>query len=117
MQLEVWLNDHTIGILVDSGSTHSFIFVTAACRLHLDPVHKLGLHVGVANGDQVACTGICRAVHIFINSKEFVIDLFVIPLEGYDMVLGVQLRTLEPILWDFAHARMSCWRDDHRIVW
>jgi hypothetical protein len=57
-------------------------------------------------------------VHIFINSKEFVIDLFVIPLEGYDMVLGVQwLRTLKPILWDFAHARMSCWRDDHRIVW
>jgi hypothetical protein len=44
--------------------------------------------------------------------------LFVIPLEGYDMVLGVQwLRTLKPILWDFAHARMSCWRDDHRIVW
>jgi hypothetical protein len=89
MQLEVRLNDHTISALVDSGSTHSFISVTAACRLHLDPVHKPGLHVGVANGDQVACTGICCAVHIFIDSEEFVIDLFVIPLEGYDMVLGV----------------------------
>jgi hypothetical protein len=31
MQLEVRLNDHTIDALVDSGSTHSFISVTAAC--------------------------------------------------------------------------------------
>jgi hypothetical protein len=118
MQLEVRLNDHTIDALVDSGSTHSFISVTGACRLHLDPVHKPGLHVGVANGDQVVCTGICRVVHIFIYSEEFVIDLFVIPLEGYDMVLGVQwLRTLGLILWDLAHTHMNFWHDDHRIVW
>jgi hypothetical protein len=32
------------------------------------------------------------------------------------MVLGVQwLRTLESILWDFEHARMCCWHDDHRV--
>jgi riboflavin synthase alpha subunit len=53
---------------MDSGSTHSFIFVTATYRLHLDPIHKPKLHIGVANGDQVACTGICRTVHNFINS-------------------------------------------------
>jgi hypothetical protein len=34
------------------------------------------------------------------------------------MVLGVQwLCTLGPILWDFGRAQMSCWRDDHRVVW
>jgi hypothetical protein len=66
----------------------------------------------------VATTGICRAAHVFIDTKEFVIDLFVIPLDGYDAVLGVHwLRTLGPILWDFAQARMTCWRDDHRVVW
>jgi thiamine pyrophosphate-dependent acetolactate synthase large subunit-like protein len=29
-------------------------------------------------------------------------------------------RTLRPILWDFECARMSrmsCWHDDHRVVW
>jgi hypothetical protein len=26
---------------------------------------------------------------IFIDAEEFVVDLFVIPLEGFDMVLGV----------------------------
>jgi hypothetical protein len=47
-----------------------------------------------------------------------VIDLFVIPLEGYDKVLGVQwLRTLGPLLWDFNTTRLSCWRDDHQVTW
>jgi hypothetical protein len=27
------------------------------------------------------------------------------------------LRTLGPILWDFDRARLSCWRDDHQVVW
>jgi hypothetical protein len=47
-----------------------------------------------------------------------VLDFFVIPLADYDMVLGVHwLRTLGLILWDFTKARMSCWRDDHCVVW
>jgi hypothetical protein len=34
------------------------------------------------------------------------------------MVLSVKwLWTLGPILWDFANACMSCWRDDHRVDW
>jgi hypothetical protein len=45
-------------------------------------------------------------------------DLFIIPLGGFDMVLDVQwLRSLGPILWDFDHGHMSCWRIDHRVVW
>jgi hypothetical protein len=57
--------------------------------------------------------GICRAVHIFVDQEEFVI-----PMEGYDMVLGVHwLRSLGPILWDFGRVCLCCWRDDHRVVW
>jgi hypothetical protein len=44
--------------------------------------------------------------------------LFVILLDGFDMVLGVQwVRSLGPILWDFDRCRMSCWRVDHRVLW
>jgi hypothetical protein len=104
--------------LVDSGSTHSFISTEAACRLHHEPLFRLRLQVTVANGDRVASAGICPNIKFFIDSGEFVLDLFVIPLAGYEMVLGVQwLRTLGPILWDFSRARMSCWRDDHRVEW
>jgi hypothetical protein len=118
MQLAVRMGDQLLGALVDSSSTHSFISVGAASRLYLDPLPLPGLHVKVANGDRVATAGICRKTRIYIDSKEFVIDLFIIPVDGYDMVLGVHwLRTLGPILWDFAHNHMSCWCDDHRVVW
>jgi hypothetical protein len=34
------------------------------------------------------------------------------------MVLGMNwLRMLGPILWDFANACMSCWQDDHPVIW
>jgi hypothetical protein len=118
MQLTVRIGDQTLGALVDSGSTHSFISAAAACRLHLEPLLHPGLRVTVANGDRVASARICRDVHIFINDEEFITDLFVIPLGGYDMVLGVQwLRTLGPILWDFKQCHMSCWCDNHLVRW
>jgi hypothetical protein len=94
------------------------ILMSTASLLHLEPEACPSLHVTVANGDHVASAGICCFIHIFIDSEEFIINLFVIPLEGYDMVLGVQwLCTLKPILWDFERARMSCWCDDHRVIW
>jgi hypothetical protein len=100
MQLAVRIMDQVVGALIDSGSTHS-ISAFVAARLHLNPLHQPSLHVKVANGDRVPSTGVCCGVHIFINSEEFVVDLFIIPLEGYDMVLGIQwLRTLGPFLWD-----------------
>jgi hypothetical protein len=93
----------TIRALVDSGSTHS-ISACATSRLHLE--------------DRVTMAGVCCVIHIFIDSKEFIIDLFVIPLKGYDMVLGIQwLRTPGMILWDFEHTRMCCLRNDHCIMW
>jgi hypothetical protein len=99
MQLAVRINDNILEGLVDSGSTHSFISASAASILHLEPDTRPGLHVMVANGDRIASVGICRAIHIFVDSEEFIIDLFVVPLEGYDMLLGMQwLRTLNSIL-------------------
>jgi hypothetical protein len=67
------------------------------------------LTVAVTNGNQVASDGVCHTTRIFIGSEEFILDLFVIPLDDFDMVLGVQwLRSLGSILWDFDCCRMSC---------
>jgi hypothetical protein len=118
MQPAVRINDDILGALVDSGSTHSFISTSVTSLLYMEPVVRPNLHVTVTNGDRVASVGVCRTVHVFIDLEEFIIDLFMILLEGYDMVLGVQwLHTLGSILWDFERARMSCWRDDHRVMW
>jgi hypothetical protein len=118
MKLFIRLDVDTVTTLVDSGSMHSFISTEAACRLHLEPVYRLGLQVTMANDDKVASTGVCHNVQFYIDREAFVMDFFIIPLVGFEMVLDVQwLRTLGPILGDFANARMSCWRDDHCVDW
>jgi hypothetical protein len=104
--------------LVDSGSTHCFISEHTARRLDLAPIARPGLTVGVANGDRVPLTGVCKNVPITIIGEAFYIDLHVIDLHGYELVLGCDwLRTLGPILWDFQRQTMAFWRDDHRVQW
>jgi hypothetical protein len=117
MQLHVQVREATLAALVDSGSTHSFILATAARRLDLQSALRPSLIVRVANGDRVASDGVYHATRVLIGSEEFTLDLFVIPLDDFEMVLGVQwLRSLGLILWDFDRCRMSCWHDNHRVV-
>lgn len=118
MRLAVIIGGVTMSALVDSGSTHTFVATEAARRLGLSPTTKSGLNVMVANGDQVTSSGICSGIPIKIDSEDFITDCYVIPLVGYNVVLGVQwLRTLGPILWDFDKLTMSFWRDDHQVAW
>lgn len=103
---------------MDSNLTHSFINTALAHRIGLIPTPCLGLIVGVTNGERVPSMGICKEVHLVIDREEFIIDLYTIPLEGYDMVLGCDwLRTLGPMLWDFDRLTMMFWRHDHRVMW
>jgi hypothetical protein len=55
---------------------------------------------------------------VLIGGEPFDIDLYALPLDDYDMVLGVQwLGTLGPILWDFARRTLSFSRGGARILW
>lgn len=54
----------------------------------------------VANGNRVACRGLARDIAILIANEHFIVDCYAIPLNYYDVVLGVSyLPTLGPILW------------------
>ncbi|XP_068662944.1 uncharacterized protein [Aristolochia californica] len=64
--------------------------------------------VSVANGKKVPSYGISKAVTFSIGSTSFNAEFFVIPMAGFDMVLGIKwLQTLGPILWDFSALTMS----------
>lgn len=118
LQLTTVVHAVSLTALVDSESTHSFIAADTAARLGLTPEARLGLTVGVANGDRVPSAGVCRNVVVHIGQEEFCINLFVIPLDGYELVLGCEwLRTLRPILWDFNRLSMAFWHQDHRVKW
>ena len=118
MQLRVQVGDHELTTLLDSGSTHNFVSMNAARRVGLHFHDSGGAHVVVANGDRVACRGLARDVAIKISEEFFSVDCFAIPLDSYDMVLGITwLRTLGPILWDFDDLCMAFTHQGRRVLW
>lgn len=118
MQLRVHLGCHELTALLDSGSTHNFISTGAARRVGLPFSDSAGAHVVVANGDRVTCRGLASAVGVRIGAETFKVDCYSIPLECYDMVLGISwLRTLGPVLWDFDTLCMAFNRQGRRVLW
>lgn len=88
----IWLHAEIVGsalsALVDSRSNHCFVSMATAARLGLTPTPRPMLTVGVANGERVPSSGVCTAIPILIGQERFYVDISVIPLDGYEMVLG-----------------------------
>lgn len=89
MQLHVQIASVTLLALDDSGSTHTFVAKEAACKAGITPAPRPRMKVVVTNGDHVECPGLCGNVQLTIG-EEFAVDCYVIPLDGFDVVLGVQ---------------------------
>jgi hypothetical protein len=62
----------------------------------------------MANGERVTCPDVIRRAPIIIEGDRFSVDLFVVPLAGYDLVLGTQwMVTLGRISWNFIDHTIS----------
>jgi hypothetical protein len=118
LQLRATIGGAIMIVLIDSGSTHSFISDASAHRVGLKPVPRPGLSVAVANGDRVPTTGVCQGAHMDIAGEPFSVDLYTIPLVGYDLILWCDwLRTLGPVVWDLDKLSMTFWHHDHKVQW
>ena len=118
MQLAVQLGAASLVALLDSGSTHSFISEEAARRSGLPLRHRPRLTAMVANDEKITCAGVIRDAPLLIAGASFPAELFVMPLAGYDIVLGTKWRgALGPIVWDLANRRMSFRRGDCTVSW
>lgn len=76
--------------LIDFGSTHNFSSSIAAQQLALNVRSLSNTEVSIANGEQVKSLGVCSQILISIEGQDFTTDFYVIPLGGFDMVLGVK---------------------------
>ena len=118
MKVYVNIGEHQLVALLDSGSTTNFINMAAAQQIGLHFHDSPGASVIVANGDRVACRGQTRNVAARIGDEFFGLDCYAIPLDPYDMVLGISfLKRLGPILWDFDDLVMSFYYRGHRVLW
>jgi hypothetical protein len=118
MKLEVGLGSTSLVALLDSGSTHNFISEAAALRTGLPLQHQSRLTAMVANGEHVACVGVIRDAPLTIGGASFPADLYVMPLVGYDVVLGTRwLVVLGPFMWDFSNRAVSFTYQGRAFYW
>jgi hypothetical protein len=97
MQIEVSIMGQALTTLLDASSTHNFINLGTARALKLEYSPNQGLQAMVANGGKVTCSRFPNNIGI----EEFIMDAYAIPLDSFNIILGVQfLRTLGPTLWD-----------------
>lgn len=77
-------------VLVDSGNTHNFLSQDIAKKLGLLPSKEAHFEVAVANGEKLASSERCKELCMTLQGVPIVIDLYLLPLEGCDAVLGAQ---------------------------
>lgn len=97
------LQGKSVSILVDSGSSHTFI--NSAVAQSLSGVQPLSpaVHVQVANGAVLQCTSHIPSADWSIQGYHFSTNLKLLPLSSYDMILGLDwLASFSPmqVHWD-----------------
>ncbi|XP_045087991.1 uncharacterized protein [Aegilops tauschii subsp. strangulata] len=89
MRLHGWVQDREVLMLVDSGSSHSFVCESLAEQLSGMKVSDHTMAVRVANGGVLQCNRELPACPWRTQGVTFHTDLKVLPLGCYDMILGI----------------------------
>ena len=95
------VGDQELQILIDDGATHNFIQpgMVEKFGFALKPIAPF--HISVGNGNKLTSQWRCSAVNLAIQGYPFTLDLYVLPMEGPDIMLSVQW------LLDFGEVRQN----------
>lgn len=116
LRLQAIINGFKVQTLIYGGSTHNFIQERVAKFLRLPIVSSSHFRVLVGNGQSLTCEGYCPQIAIQLGSETFSIDLFVLQIQGTDVVLGVKwLEFLGPITNYYQRMYMEFTWADHLV--
>lgn len=88
-------------VLIDTGSNNNFIQEALVGKLGLSCKEAKKFKVYMGNWQFLVCDKKCVRVELVLQGTHFEVDLFVLPIWGLDVVLGMQwLRTLSPCVHD-----------------
>jgi hypothetical protein len=108
LKLISYIKHQKVIILVDSGSSHNFIYRHISQETHCY-IHIINnFEIMISNGGSMKCGGCCENVHLQTDDYHLKSHMFAIDMGGFDIVLGADwLRTLGPILMDFKALTMQ----------
>jgi len=99
---------HTFSILIDSGSTHNFIKQALVERLGLAITPCPRFRVATGSGAFLVCQFCCKNAPILVQGITFDVDVFVLAIEGPDVVLGFPwLESLGKVSHDYSALTME----------
>ncbi|KAD6453982.1 hypothetical protein E3N88_08688 [Mikania micrantha] len=108
----------SVQVLLDGGSTHCFVQTRMASHLNLTIEAIAPFSVLVGSGERLPCTGLAKQVPLVIQQHTIIVDFYVLPLQGWDIVLGVSwLSTLGPVITDYSTSRFEFTQDGKNITW
>ena len=96
------INQHPTVILFDSGASHSFISAKFGARVGLDFRHTKGSFMISTPGGKVASNQIVRNAPLSLSSKTVPTTLILLPLEGMDIILGMDWMKRHGVLLDIS---------------
>lgn len=116
MRIVGTIGTRQIQILIDSGSTHNFLDSKLASKLQCFTKGVPVMKVRVANGKNLDCSQLCKDFQWLMQGVWFKTDVLLLPLDNYDMVLGVQwLQSLDDIVWNFKALTMQ-FKVDSKVI-
>ncbi|KAI3906770.1 hypothetical protein MKW92_001700, partial [Papaver armeniacum] len=104
-------------ILFDTGATHSFIASSFVLSLGLK-TELLDGYLGVASavGGSARVDRVARMCVVRIAKHEFLIDLFVMNMSGYDVILGMDWLSAHRAVFDCFQKRVTLHSGEGSVV-
>ncbi|KAL5751082.1 hypothetical protein ACOSP7_025685 [Xanthoceras sorbifolium] len=82
------LTHEVVTVLIDSGSSHNFVSKQIAKKAGLQTISNGHLEVMVASGERLVSLGKCVQTQLNLQGYPIVMDFYLLPIEGYDVILG-----------------------------
>lgn len=104
IKLRGWVQNRELLMLVDSGSTHSFIDEQKGQHMRGLQALQSPLKVQVADGGQIPCSRIIPQCSWWTQGHSFKTDFRLLPLGSYDVILGMDwLEQHSPMQINWSH--------------
>ncbi|GMI86644.1 hypothetical protein HRI_002333700 [Hibiscus trionum] len=116
LRIQGTIKGKPLNILVDSGSTHSFV-TSIWAKEGLEVIDTKPLAITVANGEKLYSSAKSMQLEWRMEGHQFAHDFRVLKMGGSDMVLGVDwMRRYSPITMDFNAMTLSFTKDQKDVV-
>ncbi|KAL8091683.1 hypothetical protein AgCh_034082 [Apium graveolens] len=117
IRLQGLVKGKKVHILIDSGSTHSFVDTGLVKHLRLLAEIVQPLLVTLANGTSMMVYTMCKKLSYEVQGHKFTTDLRPYPLGGSDIILGVDwLNQHNPITLDYHKMNISIQKQGQPIT-